>query len=127
MKLQNEFDVENMWLITGVAGFIGSHILEHLLKNNQKVVGIDNFSNGTQENLNEVLNDCTLKQKENFRFYEGDIRDFAKCSEVMKGVDIVLHQAALGSVPKSLESPELFHESNVDGMFNILRAAKENQ
>jgi UDP-N-acetylglucosamine/UDP-N-acetylgalactosamine 4-epimerase len=127
MNLKEEFGVNYKWLITGVAGFIGSNILEYLLQHDQKVIGIDNFSTGAKENLAGVLNNCSEKQIKNFSFCDGDIRDFNKCSEVMAGVDIVLHQAALGSVPRSILQPELTHESNVDGMFNILHAAKNHQ
>ncbi|EFZ7132099.1 NAD-dependent epimerase/dehydratase family protein, partial [Shigella sonnei] len=86
------------WLITGVAGFIGSNLLEKLLKLNQVVIGLDNFSTGHQYNLDEVKTLVSTEQWSRFCFIEGDIRDLTTCEQVMKGVDHVLHQAALGSV-----------------------------
>ncbi len=125
--LSTELNTQHTWLITGVAGFIGSNLLEYLIKHNQKVVGLDNFSNGFQENLDEVLSSCTPAQRDHFRFQEGDIRDLDTCKAIMDGVDIVLHQAALGSIPRSLEYPELTHDCNVNGMLNLLLAAKEHK
>ena len=86
------------WLVTGCAGFIGSNLLEQLLKLNQKVVGLDNFATGHQRNLDEVKNLVTAEQWQNFRFIEADIRDYSSCEQAVQGVDYVLHQAALGSV-----------------------------
>jgi UDP-N-acetylglucosamine 4-epimerase len=91
------------WLITGVAGFIGSNLLEALLQFNQKVVGLDNFSTGHQRNLNEVQSIVTPTQWQNFSFMQADISNFASCQAACSGVDYVLHQAALGSVPRSVE------------------------
>lgn len=116
---------QHRWLITGVAGFIGSNLLEYLLQHNQIVVGVDSFLTGFQENLNEALLSCTPAQQANFTFYEGDVRDASTCAKVMQGIDIVLHQAAMASVPRSLETPELTHDHNVNGMMNLLMAAKE--
>ena len=89
-----------MWLITGVAGFIGSNLLEALLKLNQTVVGLDNFATGHQHNLDEVQSIVSAEQWARFNFIQGDIRNFDDCQTACQGVDYVLHQAALGSVPK---------------------------
>lgn len=111
------------WLITGVAGFIGSNLLETLLKLNQIVVGIDNFSTGNMENLKEVQSCVSTTQWDNFTFFEGDIRNLDTCKKTCQGVHYVLHQAALGSVPRSLENPILTNENNITGFLNILVAA----
>jgi len=113
------------WLITGVAGFIGCNLLETLLQLDQIVIGIDNFSTGFQANLDEVLSIFPQKQQNHFKFYEGDICSPEDCKKVMQGVDIVLHQAALGSVPRSIKAPELTNATNVNGFLNVLTAAKE--
>ena len=113
------------WLITGVAGFIGSNLLETLLKLDQKVVGLDNFSTGHQYNLDEVQGLVTPQQWQNFTFLEGDIRNPEDCREACEGVDYVLHQAALGSVPRSLEDPALTNENNITGFLNMLIAARD--
>lgn len=113
------------WLITGVAGFIGSNLLEELLKLNQKVIGLDNFSTGFQHNLDDVLDKVAPSQTSNFKFIQGDIRSLADCQQSVKGVDFVLHQAALGSVPRSISTPDLTNETNVTGFLNILLAAKD--
>jgi len=113
------------WLITGVAGFIGSNLLETLLKLNQRVVGLDNFSTGYQHNLNEVQTLVTPTQWDNFCFVEGDIRNLDDCRNVCTGVDYVLHQAALGSVPRSIEDPISTNQNNIDGFLNILVAARD--
>ena len=115
------------WLITGVAGFIGSNLLETLLKLNQSVVGLDNFATGHQYNLDEVQSLVTAEQWQNFRFIEGDIRDFATCQQVCAGVDYVLHEAALGSVPRSIADPITTNETNISGFLNILTAARDAQ
>lgn len=114
------------WLITGVAGFIGSHLLERLLKNNQKVVGIDNFSTGTRENLLYVQKLVSNEQWDSFNFIEGDIKNYEVCKKACEGVDIVLHQAALGSVPRSIEDPINTNTNNIDGTLNIFWAAKNS-
>ncbi len=112
------------WLVTGVAGFIGSALLERLLDLGQSVVGIDNFSNGSQANLDDVLA-IHPDERLQFQFVEGDIRDPATCARVCKDVDIVLHQAAIGSVPRSIKDPEPYHATNVTGFLNILLAARD--
>lgn len=113
------------WLITGVAGFIGSNLLETLLKLNQTVVGLDNFATGYQKNLDEVQNLVTEEQWQRFSFIEGDIRDFDTCTKACTNIDYVLHQAALGSVPRSLVDPITTNEVNISGFLNILTAARD--
>jgi UDP-N-acetylglucosamine 4-epimerase len=114
-----------VWLITGAAGFIGSNLIESLLKLNQKVIGLDNFSTGYQHNLDEMKSLVTPGQWNNFTFIKGDIRDFATCTTACTGVDYVLHQAALGSVPRSIEDPILTNECNITGFLNMLVAARD--
>jgi len=120
--------IENQktWLITGVAGFIGSNLLETLLMLNQKVIGLDNFSTGHRHNLEEVEKIVSSKQWKKFKFIEGDITNFETCMEVTQEVDIVLHQAALGSVPRSIDNPILTNHNNVTGFLNMLTSAKDN-
>lgn len=113
------------WLITGVAGFIGSHLLEALLQLEQRVIGFDNFSTGYEKNLQEVRALVGEKNWGRFRFLEGDIRDQAACGRACERVDFVLHQAALGSVPRSLSDPAATHESNVTGFINMAVAARD--
>lgn len=118
------------WLVTGVAGFIGSNLLETLLKLDQHVVGLDNFSTGFQRNLDEVKESVTEAQWQRFQFVEGDICDLDTCKSVMKhatngDINYVLHQAALGSVPRSIDDPIKTNKSNIDGFLNMLVAAKE--
>ena len=113
------------WLVTGCAGFIGSHLLETLLALDQEVVGLDNFATGHQRNIDEVLSGRTEAQRRRFRFIEGDIRTPATCVEACSGVQFVLHQAALGSVPRSLADPLTTNATNIDGFLNMLVAAKE--
>jgi len=113
------------WLITGVAGFIGSDLLETLLKHDQFVVGLDNFATGHQKNLDEVQSLVTPEQWQRFRFIEEDIRDLAGCKLACEGVDFVLHQAALGSVPRSIEDPVTTNATNIDGFLNMLVAARD--
>ncbi|WP_417315520.1 SDR family oxidoreductase [Cycloclasticus pugetii] len=113
------------WLITGVAGFIGSNLLEHLLKLNQRVVGLDNFATGHQRNLDEVQGLVAPEQWAGFRFIEGDIRSLADCEKVCAGVDYVLHQAALGSVPRSINDPITSNDTNISGFLNMLVAARD--
>ena len=113
------------WLITGVAGFIGSNLLETLLKLNQNVVGLDNFATGHHYNLDEVQSLVKPEQWINFKFYEGDIRNFEDCQTVCAGVDYVLHQAALGSVPRSIADPITTNAANITGFLNILTAARD--
>jgi len=113
------------WLITGVAGFIGSNLLELLLKNNQSVIGLDNFSSGHQHNLDQVQSTVTREQWHNFKFIEGDIRDLKTCQDACQSATYVLHQAALGSVPRSIADPINTHENNISGFLNILVAARD--
>lgn len=115
------------WLVTGVAGFIGSNLLETLLKLNQRVVGLDNFATGHQRNLDEVQALVTPVQWAGFQFIEGDIREPETCQRACAGVDYVLHQAALGSVPRSLEDPLTTNATNIDGFLNMLVAARDAQ
>jgi UDP-N-acetylglucosamine 4-epimerase len=111
------------WLVTGVAGFIGSNLLEKLLNLGQRVVGIDNFSTGFRENLDDVRHSAGEEAWKRFRFIEGDIAELDYCLEACRGADYVLHQAALGSVPRSLEHPLDTNRSNVEGFLNMLVAA----
>jgi UDP-N-acetylglucosamine 4-epimerase len=136
-SLKQKLNVEpKTWLVTGVAGFIGSNLLEALLKLNQRVVGMDNFSTGHRRNLEEVKSLVTLEQWANFRFIQGDIRNVDDCRKAMGWeasganetpipVDYVLHQAALGSVPRSIEDPITTNQSNIDGFLNILVASRD--
>lgn len=118
-----------VWLVTGVAGFIGSNLLETLLLLDQKVVGLDNFATGHQHNLDEVKSEVSTKQWQNFTFVKGDIRNFEDCQKALSldgvGVDYVLHQAALGSVPRSIADPILTNSANITGFVNMLTAAKD--
>lgn len=106
-------------LITGIAGFIGSNLADYFLSKGYEIVGLDNFSTGHRRNINPFLNN------ENFEFIEGDIRDIETCKNAVKGIDYVLHQAALGSVPRSLKDPLTSNEVNVNGFLNMLWASKE--
>ncbi|EEF63151.1 SDR family oxidoreductase [Pedosphaera parvula] len=115
------------WLITGVAGFIGSNLLEMLLDAKQNVVGLDNFSTGKLQNLEEALRSVQPAEQKRFQFLAGDIRNLATCRHACEKVDYVLHQAALGSVPKSVEDPIGSNEINVTGFLNMLQAARENK
>lgn len=121
-KLQQE---PRTWLITGVAGFVGSNLLEALLVLNQTVVGLDNFSTGHQRNLDEVRDRVGPEKWAHFRFFEGNICDLGACRQACSGVDYVLHQAALGSVPRSLEDPITTNQNNIDGFLNMLVAARD--
>jgi UDP-N-acetylglucosamine/UDP-N-acetyl-alpha-D-glucosaminouronate 4-epimerase len=111
------------WLVTGAAGFIGSHLLESLLKLDQRVIGLDNFSLGSRDNLAAVGNAVTENQWRNFRFIEGDIRSPETCRHACRAVNVVLHQAALGSVPRSVADPIGTHDTNITGFLNMLVAA----
>jgi len=113
------------WLVTGCAGFIGSNLVEFLLQHNQSVVGLDNLSTGHQRNLDDVRGLVTDEQWARFRFIHDDIRDLAACRAAVAGVDKVLHQAALGSVPRSLADPVATNATNVGGFLNMLAAARE--
>lgn len=113
----------NVWLITGVAGFIGSNLLERLLSLDQIVIGVDNFSTGYIENIYEVQNTVSIEQWKRFKLIEDDISDSFSQKDYIKGVDYVLHQAALGSVPRSIEDPINSNQSNVTGFLNIIHAS----
>jgi len=113
------------WLVTGVAGFIGSNLLETLLLLNQKVIGLDNFATGHQRNLDEVQGLVSEEQWQHFDFIEGDIRNYQDCEKAVSTVDYVLHQAALGSVPRSIADPLITNAANITGFLNMLQAAKE--
>ncbi|MFK4000665.1 NAD-dependent epimerase/dehydratase family protein [Psychrobacter namhaensis] len=121
-KLRSE---PKTWLITGVAGFIGSNLLETLLSLNQRVVGLDNFATGFQYNLDEVQGLVSDEQWQRFTFIEGDIRQLADCSAACEGVNYVLHQAALGSVPRSIADPINTNDTNISGYLNMLVAARD--
>ena len=120
---------QNTWLVTGVAGFIGSNLLEKLLILNQKVVGLDNFDTCHQHNIDQAVEDANKATgkdlSDNFKFINGDIRELDDCKEVCNGVDYVLHQAALGSVPRSIEDPINTNRANIDGFLNMLVASKD--
>ncbi|PVZ32933.1 NAD-dependent epimerase/dehydratase family protein [Pseudomonas sp. CC120222-01a] len=121
-KLQSE---PKKWLVTGVAGFIGSNLLEALLKLNQHVVGLDNFATGHRRNLEEVKDAVSPEQWMRFSFIEGDIRNLDDCRTACAGADFVLHQAALGSVPRSIADPITTNMANIDGFLNMLVAARD--
>jgi UDP-N-acetylglucosamine 4-epimerase len=114
------------WLITGVAGFIGSNLLERLLNLNQKVIGIDNFITGYRSNLENVRASTSSTKWKNFKFIKGDICNFQDCKKSLINVDYVLHQAALGSIPRSIKDPLKTHKHNVDGFLNMLLASKDS-
>ena len=125
-KIQQELHSNpKTWLVTGVAGFIGSHLLESLLKLDQQVVGLDNFATGFQANLDMVQKLVSSEQWQKFRFYQGDIRDLACCQQAVAGVDYVLHEAALGSVPRSLANPIDTNDTNISGFLNMLVASRD--
>lgn len=113
------------WLVTGVAGFIGSNLLEGLLMLNQKVVGLDNFSTGYQHNLDQVRDNVGAGRWQNFTFTQGDIRNLDECRAASRNTDFILHQAALGSVPRSIDDPLLTNDNNVTGFLNMLVAARD--
>ena len=121
---------QTTWLITGVAGFIGSNLLETLLVLNQKVVGLDSFETGYQKNIDEAILDANeiigKDVSKNFKFIKGDIKSLNDCKQACNGVDYVLHQAALGSVPRSIEDPISTNEANIDGFINMLVASKDS-
>ena len=120
---------QSVWLITGVAGFIGSNLLEKLLILNQKVVGLYNFETGYQYNIDQAIEDAENNSGKalsvNFKFINGDIRDLNDCKKACEGVDYILHQAALGSVPRSIEDPIRTNSSNIDGFLNMLITARD--
>ncbi len=122
-------DNQNKWLITGVGGFIGSNLLEKLLTLNQKVIGLDNFITGNKNNIDQAVQDASnLVDKDisnNFEFIHGNIEDLSTCKEACKKINYVLHQAALGSVPRSIKDPINSNKANIDGFLNILVASKD--
>lgn len=115
------------WLITGVAGFIGSNLLEQLLMLGQKVIGMDNFLTGHRANLDDVQRKVSVEQWQRFKFRQDDIRQLDSCIKCCQGVDHVLHQAALGSVPRSIEDPQLTNSCNIDGFLNMLQASRQEK
>lgn len=131
MKNRYEITLEQLkaapkkWLVTGVAGFIGSNLLETLLLNNQIVVGLDNFATGHQRNLDEVQGLVGAERWSKFSFIKGDIRKLEDCQKACAGVEYVLHQAALGSVPRSINDPIKTNGTNIDGFLNMLVAARD--
>lgn len=114
-----------IWLVTGIAGFIGSNLLETLLRLDQPVVGLDNFATGHRRNLDEVKSLVSAEQWARFTFREGDIQQLDDCRQACEGVDYVLHQAALGSVPRSLQDPIATNNTNIGGFLNMLVAARD--
>jgi UDP-N-acetylglucosamine/UDP-N-acetyl-alpha-D-glucosaminouronate 4-epimerase len=124
---KNLADFPKKWLITGVAGFVGSNLLETLLACDQHVKGLDNFSTGHQHNLNQVEKLVTKEQWGRFVFIKGDIRNEDTCQDACQNVNYVLHQAALGSVPRSIENPQLTHANNLTGYLNMLVAARDQK
>lgn len=123
--MQTILTTPHKWLVTGCAGFIGSNLLETLLKAGQHVVGLDNFATGHQRNLDEVKSLVTEAQWANFQFINADIRNLSSCQQACAGVDYVLHQAALGSVPRSINDPITTNETNISGFLNMLVAARD--
>jgi UDP-N-acetylglucosamine 4-epimerase len=113
------------WLVTGVAGFIGSNLLEALLELDQKVVGLDNFSTGHRHNLEQAKEAVGAKAWTNFTMIEGDIRNPDDCARACAGADYVLHEAAIGSVPRSIENPVFTNDNNINGFLNMLVAARD--
>jgi UDP-N-acetylglucosamine 4-epimerase len=115
-----EFSDGSVFLITGAAGFIGSNLVEAVLDLGYEVRGIDNFSNGRKENIEEFMNN------EKFNFIEGDIREYETCLKAAENVDYILHQAALGSVPRSMREPLIYEDNNIKGTSNMMEAARQN-
>lgn len=125
-QLKNELPTApHTWLITGVAGFIGSNLLEALLKLNQRVIGLDDFSTGNHRNLEQVKALVTDAQWAGFELFEGSIGEPSLCARACEGVDFVLHEAALGSVPRSMAEPRATHQVNATGFLNLLVAARD--
>jgi UDP-N-acetylglucosamine 4-epimerase len=116
---------QRTWLVTGAAGFIGSHLVEALLKAGQQVVGLDNFATGYRRNFEDAVKRAGGDAASRWRFLEGDVAVLADCEKACQGVDFVLHQAALGSVPRSIKDPLASHRANVDGFLNMLVAARD--
>jgi len=125
-KILNQLEsTQKTWLISGVSGFIGSNILEKLLQLEQRVIGLDNFATGYKKNLDDVRNHVTSSQWSHFKFVEGDICNLKDCQEVCGGVNYVLHQAALGSVPRSINDPITTNSVNIGGFLNMLIASRD--
>ncbi len=125
-QVKNELCAQpRKWLVTGCAGFIGSNLIETLLSLNQTVVGLDNFATGYQHNLDEVRASVTAAQWARFTFIQGDIRHPETCAQAAQSVDFILHQAALGSVPRSIADPVTTNDVNISGFLNMLVAARE--
>ena len=124
--MSEKLSSQRSWLVTGAAGFIGSHLVENLLKEGQRVVGIDNFSTGKRENIEYLKETASPERSGLFTFFEQDIRDREGLAELVKihAPDVILHQAALGSVPRSIADPIASHQSNVDGFVHMLDAAR---
>lgn len=120
------FTTRRRWLVTGAAGFIGSNLCIYLLKAGQNVVALDNFTTGKKHNIEDIELAAESLAGSNFTFIEGDICDFEVCKDAAQGVDFVLHQAALGSVPRSIATPLISHKANVDGFLNMIQASREN-
>lgn len=123
-RVKSKLAVKYNWLVTGAAGFIGSHLVEALLSFGQEVTGLDDFSTGNQENINSVLN--ASGHAENFRLIHGSITDIETCKQALQGVDYVLHHAALASVPESMQFPLKYHDVNASGFMKILNASRES-
>lgn len=127
-KVKNDLiGAPRTWLITGAAGFIGSNLLETLLKIDQTVIGLDNFATGHQNNLDEVRSEVSPEQWARFHFIEGDITNLSDCQKAVHGVDHVLHQAALGSVPRSIADPLATNTANITGFLNMLLSSRDAQ
>ena len=124
MKIEMPTKERKAWLVTGAAGFIGSNLVEALLREEQDVIGLDNFATGFRRNLDEVHKLVGLEAWKNFRFIEGDICDVETCRKAVSGVNHVLHQAGLGSVPRSLADPLATNAVNVSGFLNMLESAR---
>ena len=122
---QNLLNRPQTWLVTGSAGFIGSNLVEALLRLDQRVVGLDNYSTGFRNNLAEVRDLVGPEKWQLFGQIDGDVRDPATCQDACRGVDFVLHHAALGSVPRSLAKPDVSHDNNVNGFLNMLLAVRD--
>ena len=118
--------VKKTWLITGVGGFIGSSLLETLITHNQRVIGVDNFITGKRANIESAINQAKEVEKKEFKFYEGCLTDIDTCRKVIKNVDIVLHQAALGSVPRSINDPVMSNLHNNNGFLNMIHSCRES-
>jgi UDP-N-acetylglucosamine 4-epimerase len=126
VEMQGKLSAQRSWLVTGAAGFIGSHLVENLIKEGQRVVGIDNFSTGKRENIDYLKETAPSGRQGLFTFFEQDIRDREGLTELVQthAPDVILHQAALGSVPRSIADPIASHQSNVDGFVHMLDAAR---